>query len=145
MSASTAARAYAPAQSTAAPARPLRPTSPASAPTPRLRVVRAPAHTRTRVPFVLTCMAVLAAALVSALLLNTQMAASSYEKYDLSNELGRLDQDAQDLVAALDQKASPHELARAADELGMVPAVRTGWIRLPDGVVQGAPAAKGSE
>jgi hypothetical protein len=117
--------------------------APASQPTPRLRLVRAPAHTRTRVPFVLTCMAVLAGALLSALLLNTQMASNAYERYDLSNELGRLDQDAQDLVAELDQKASPGELEKAASELGMVPSDGTGWIRLSDGTVQGAPAASG--
>ncbi|WP_237689900.1 hypothetical protein [Cellulomonas fulva] len=86
-------------------------------------------------------MAVLAGALLSALLLNTQMASNAYERYDLSNELGRLDQDAKDLVAQLDQKSSPAELARSAGELGMVPSEGTGWIRLSDGKVQGAPAA----
>ena len=52
-------------------------------------------------------MAVLAGALLSALLLNTSMAATAYAKYDLSNELGRLNQDEQDLTAQLDAKASP--------------------------------------
>jgi len=83
-------------------------------------------------------MGVLAVALLSALLLNTQMAKNSYENYDLSNELGRLDQDAQDLSAALDQKASPAQLAKAASALGMVPSDGTGWIRLSDGAVQAA-------
>ena len=140
------------ARAHAAPSAPVRPHrapgaapagAPASVPTPRLRLVRAPAHTRTRVPFVLTCMAVLAGALLSALLLNTQMASNAYARYDLSNELGRLDQDAKDLVAELDQKSSPAELAKAAGELGMVPSEGTGWIRLSDGTVQGAPAASG--
>jgi len=136
MSAQSAARA------TAYPA-PSRPR-PASAPAPRLRVVRAPEHARTRVPFILACMAVLAGALLSALLLNTSMAASAYAKYDLSNELGRLNQDQQDLTAQLDAKASPTQLAAAAAALGMVPTNGTGWLRLSDGSVQGAPEPAGA-
>ncbi|GCE76191.1 hypothetical protein [Cellulomonas biazotea] len=113
---------------------------PQPAAAPRLRLVRAPQTARTRVPFVLACMAVLAVALLSALLLNTQMASGAYEEYSLSNELGRLDQDAKDLRAQLDQKASPAQLAAAARALGMVPADGTGWVRVADGTVQGSPA-----
>ena len=136
MSAQTAARATA----YPAPSRP-RPTT---APAPRLRVVRAPEHARTRVPFILACMAVLAGALLSALLLNTSMAATAYAKYDLSNELGRLNQDQQDLTAQLDAKASPTQLAAAAAALGMVPTNGTGWLRLSDGSVQGVPEPAGA-
>ncbi|KQY20550.1 hypothetical protein ASD16_19755 [Cellulomonas sp. Root485] len=139
MSAQTAARATA----YPAPSRP-RPTTTSTAPAPRLRVVRAPEHARTRVPFILACMAVLAGALLSALLLNTSMAASAYAKYDLSNELGRLNQDQQDLTAQLDAKASPTQLAAAAAALGMVPTNGTGWLRLSDGSVQGVPEPAGA-
>lgn len=132
MSAQTVARAY---------PVPTRRRAAEAPPAPRLRVVRAPAQARTRVPFVLACMGVLALALVAALLLNTQMASNAYEKYDLANELGRLDQDQKDLVADLDRKASPKQLAAAARDLGMVPASIVGWVRLSDGSVQGAPAA----
>ncbi|GEL94247.1 hypothetical protein [Cellulomonas composti] len=135
------ARAYPaparPVRSSGAPAR----TTGERAPAPRLRLVRAPANARLRVPFVLVCMGVLALALLTALLLNTQMASNAYAKYDLSNELGRLDQDAKDLSAQLDQKSSPSALAAAAAKLGMVPAAGTGWVRLADGTVQGAPEA----
>lgn len=120
------------------------PARPKAAPAPRLRVVRAPEHARTRVPFILACMAVLAGALLSALLLNTSMAASAYAKYDLSNELGRLNQDALGLTAELDAKASPTQLAAAASALGMVPTNGTGWLRLADGSVQGAPEPAGA-
>jgi hypothetical protein len=122
---------------------PAAPTTPAPAPrprrddAPRLRVVRAPQHARTRVPFVVACMAVLGAALLSALLLNTQMASAAYEKFDLSNELGRLEQDQKDLMAELDAKASPDQLAEAAKALGLVPAANVGWVRLSDGTVLG--------
>lgn len=136
MSAQPAARA------TAYPAPPRPRATPA--PAPRLRVVRAPEHARTRVPFILACMAVLAGALLSALLLNTSMAASAYARYDLANELGRLNQDAQDLTAELDAKASPTQLAAEATRLGMVPTNGTGWLRLSDGSVQGAPEPAGS-
>jgi len=89
-------------------------------------------------------MAVLAGALLSALLLNTSMASTAYAKYDLSNELGKLDQDAQDRQADLDAKASPAQLAAAASALGMVPTNGTGWLRLSDGSVQGAPEPAGA-
>ncbi|SFK36885.1 hypothetical protein [Cellulomonas sp. KH9] len=116
------------------------PARPAAAPPPRLRVVRAPAQARSRVPFVLACMAVLGGALLAALLLNTQMASLAFERYELSNELGRLRQDRMDLVAQLDARSSPTQLAEAARARGMVEANGTGWLRLADGSVQGAPA-----
>lgn len=116
------------------------PARPAAAPPPRLRVVRAPAQARSRVPFVLACMALLGGALLAALLLNTQVASLAFERYELSNELGQLRQDRMDLVAQLDAKSSPTQLAQAARGLGMVEANGTGWLRLADGSVQGAPA-----
>ena len=69
---------------------------------------------------------------------------SAYAKYDLSNELGRLNQDQQDLTAQLDAKASPTQLAAAAAALGMVPTNGTGWLRLSDGSVQGVPEPAGA-
>jgi hypothetical protein len=85
-------------------------------------------------------MAVLGGALLAALLLNTQVASLAFERYELSNELGQLRQDRMDLVAQLDAKSSPTQLAQAARGLGMVEANGTGWLRLADGSVQGAPA-----
>ena len=119
-----------------------RPARPAVAPqqAPRLRLVRAPAQTRTRVPFVVACMAILAGALLTALLLNTTMARGAYEKHDLDVELARLASTQQDLSAALDRRASPAELAASARALGMVQARSTGWLRLADGTVRGGPA-----
>ena len=113
---------------------------PAPAPRPRLRVVRAPQQARTRVPFVILCMAILGAALLSALLLNTTMAGRAFERSTLTSSLGRLQQDQLDLVAQLDARSAPGSLAQAARGLGMVPANGTGWLRLSDGSVQGAPA-----
>lgn len=121
---------------------PLAPSTPRPAPAqrPRLRVVRAPQQARTRVPFVFLCMAILGAALLSALLLNTSMASGAFERSSLTSSLGRLQQDQLDLVAQLDTRAAPASLAQSARGLGMVPANGTGWLRLADGSVQGAPA-----
>ncbi len=121
-----------------------RPSSPARTPAPRLRVVATPAQARTRVPFVLACMAVLAVALLAALLLNTSTAGQAFERYTLTNKLARLEQDQMDLQARLDAKSSPANLAAAARAIGMVPANGTGWLRLSDGSVQGAPAPAGT-
>jgi len=122
-----------------------RPKPSAPAP-PRLRVVASPAPARTRVPFVLACMGVLALALFAALLLNTQAASQSFARYTLTNQLAHLQQDQMDLQAQLDAASSPTNLAAAATKLGMVPANGTGWIRLADGTVSPAaatPAAAG--
>ena len=107
---------------------------------PRLLLVRAPAQTRTRVPFVVACMAILATALLSALLLNTTMARGAYQKHDLDLELARLASSQQDLAAQLDRRGSPAELAASARALGMVQEHSTGWLRLSDGTVRGGQA-----
>lgn len=117
-----------------------RPAAPATPPAPRLRVVATPAQARTRVPFVLACMSVLAVALLAALLLNTSTAAQAFQRYTLNNQLARLQQDQAELQTQLDATSSPSNLAAAARAIGMVPANGTGWLRLSDGSVQGAPA-----
>jgi hypothetical protein len=85
-------------------------------------------------------MAVLAVALLAALLLNTSAAGQAFERYTLTNKLARLEQDQLDLQAQLDARSSPASLAASARAFGMVPAAGTGWLRLSDGSVQGAPA-----
>ena len=115
--------------------------APSPAPRPRLRLVRAPAHERTRVPFVLLCMAILVGALLGALLLNTNMARGAYEAHHLKLELATQARDEQSLSTALDAKASPAQLAAAAQALGMVPAPGLAFLRLSDGAVLGRPEA----
>jgi hypothetical protein len=114
--------------------------APSIAPRPRLLLVRAPAHERTRVPFVLLCMAILASALLGALLLNTSMARGAYEAHDLEVRLASLARDEQSLSTAKDAKASPAQLAASATALGMVPAPGLAFLRLSDGAVLGKPA-----
>jgi hypothetical protein len=134
------------AQSAARVAPATRAPRPAAAPqaSPRLLLVRAPAQTRTRVPFVLVCMGILGGALLSALLLNTSMARGAYEKHDLDRELAQLSVAEQDLSAELDRRSSPSELAAAARALGMVRATSPAWLQLSDGSVLGAPSPAGT-
>lgn len=121
---------------------PGRPAAPAR---PRLQVVRAPAHARTRVPFVLLCMSVLAASLLGALLLNTSMAQGEYERFALQTRLAQSAQAQQGLTAQLDLAASPAQLAAAARGLGMVPTAGGGYLRLADGAVLGNPVPAGAD
>ncbi|MCV2393426.1 hypothetical protein OEB99_03825 [Actinotalea sp. M2MS4P-6] len=98
-----------------------------------------PARARTRVPFVALCMAVLAAALLTVLLLNTAMAQGEYERYGLATRLAQSAQRQQELVTELDEAAAPAKLAARARALGMVPSTTGGYLRLSDGAVLGDP------
>ncbi|QZN84467.1 hypothetical protein [Cellulomonas sp. C5510] len=116
--------------------------APSAAPArPRLRLVRPPAQARTHVPFVVTCMAILAAALLAALLLNTQLAAGAYATRTMDLRLAELARTEQSLSAELDANKAPAHLAEQATALGMQPAGSTAWLRLADGTVQGATGA----
>ncbi|KGM14596.1 hypothetical protein N867_19845, partial [Actinotalea fermentans ATCC 43279 = JCM 9966 = DSM 3133] len=116
---------------------------PAPAPRPRLRVVGAPTQARTRVPFVVTCIAALTSALLGALLLNTSMAQMEYQRYDLATRLSQSAQAQQEMRGRLEQMSSPEALAGAARALGMVPTTSGGYLRLSDGVVLGNPVPAG--
>lgn len=122
---------------------PRRAPSHTPAPRPRLRVVGAPAQARTRVPFVVTCIAALASALLGALLLNTSMAQMEYQRYDLATRLSQSAQAQQEMRGRLEQMSSPDALAGAARALGMVPTTSGGYLRLSDGVVLGNPVPAG--
>ena len=87
------------------------------------------------------CMALLAASLLGALVLNTSMAQGEYERYELQSTLARSAQQQQGLTEQLDRVSASPELARRAAELGMVPAGNGGYLRLSDGAVLGDPRA----
>lgn len=106
---------------------------------PRLRLVRAPQQTRTRVPFVLFCITILVAALLGALVLNTSMARGAYQAHDLQIELAQLARTEQDLNSQLLAHRAPGQLAASARALGMVPAPELAFLRLSDGAVLGSP------
>ncbi|HEY8717286.1 hypothetical protein [Pengzhenrongella sp.] len=109
------------------------------APVPRLRLVRAPLQTRTRVPFVLLCIAILVGALLGALVLNTSMARGSYQAHELQGQLAQLARGDQGLNAQLLAHKAPAALAKSARDLGMVPVPELAFLRLSDGAVLGNP------
>jgi hypothetical protein len=82
-------------------------------------------------------MAILGGALLSGLLLNTQLAAGAYEQRTMDVRLAELARAEQALSAEIDANKSPAHLAEQAAALGMQPAGPTGWLRLADGTVQG--------
>lgn len=90
-------------------------------------------------PFVLMCIAVLAGALVSVLLLNTSMAHGAYEERELQSTIARLSEQKQALLADLDAQSSPGALAKRARELGMVQDSTPAFIDLAAGAIIGAP------
>lgn len=104
---------------------------------PRLSVVPSPRPSRSLVPFLALCALVLAAALLGALVLNTQMAATAYEIHDRQIELNRLDEAEASLRAQVEVAGSPATLQRTAEELGMVPAEGMRFIQLADGAIVG--------
>lgn len=110
---------------------------------PRLQLVEAPRYSRSRVPFVLLCIGILAAALLGTLVLNTAMANGSYEAQTLQRELAREAEVGDNLRAALDEKKSPQALAARATELGMVRFYNPGTLRLADQTVHGGAAPAG--
>lgn len=109
-------------------------------PRPRLRVVAAPEQARARVPFILFCIAIVAAALLGVLLLNTSLARGSFEQSHLRGELAKLSESQQALSSQLEYAASPAQLAAAGLKLGMVPAPPEAFLRLSDNTVIGNPA-----
>lgn len=115
----------------------------APAPRPRLRVVAPPAQARTRAPFVVLCMAVLGAALIGTLLLNTSMAQGEYDRFSLRGELALSAQEQERLLTELEHVSSPAQIADAAQRLGMVPSSGGGYLRLSDGAVLGNPTPAG--
>ena len=111
---------------------------------PRLRVVRAPEPTRTRVPFVLLCIAILAGALLGALVLNTTMASAAYDKHAMEVELAQLARTEQSLRTSIDAQKAPQQLAASARGLGLVQAPPSAYLRLADGAVLGTPTPAGA-
>jgi hypothetical protein len=122
----------------AATARATRATAPRPSWRPRLEVVPSPAPARSVVPFLLLCALVLGGALLGVLLLNTQMAATSYEIHDKQVALNRLDEGEASLRAQVEQAGSPAALEERAQELGMVPAEDIRFVLLADGSILGA-------
>ncbi|MFV0427494.1 MAG: hypothetical protein ACK5KU_10750 [Beutenbergiaceae bacterium] len=102
---------------------------------PRLRIVRAPAAARSRLPFLLLCLTILGGALLGALALNTAIATTGYEISQRQRDLAELSQREQQLSTEVNALASPARLSLAATRLGMVPAEGLRYIDLASGEI----------
>ncbi|HLS46748.1 MAG TPA: hypothetical protein VK045_15080 [Ornithinicoccus sp.] len=106
----------------------------------RLRVVDARPATRSHSGFVALCIALVVAGLLSALLLNTQRAESSFVLAELQATQTELHDTRVTLQAELSEMRSPESLAVEARRLGLVPSPSTAVLRLSDSAVLGVAA-----
>lgn len=124
-----------------APARHAARPAPAPAPQPpRLRVVAAPDHARSRAGAALWCAVLLVAGLVTLLLLQNSLTEGAYDLRTAQQEARKLGEEEQALREQLEKLKAPDNLAAAAGRLGMVPAPNPAFLRVPGGEVLGVPA-----
>ena len=107
---------------------------------PRLRVVSAPAHTRSRAGLVALCGVLLAGALVSLLVLNVALEQGTYTLRRQQSAAARLTETRDALTEQLAALAAPQSLARQAQQLGMVPAGGVAFVKAGGSVVLGTAA-----
>lgn len=112
---------------------------------PSLQVVHSPGRSRGLVPYLLLCAAVLLGALLAALLLNTQMAVTSYQIHDAQVALSRLEEEEASLREQVERAGSPAGLRARAEELGLVPAENLSFIDLAGRQILGGAPAEGGE
>lgn len=118
-------------------------TTGASSPRPRLQVVPAVAKRRHFAwPMWMAIATMLVAALVIPVVINTQMAVTSYEMYADQQELSQLQDYHADLVTRAREAQSPQKLAEKAKELGLVPAGNPGYISIEAGTITAGEPAK---
>ncbi|UVJ41047.1 hypothetical protein [Arthrobacter sp. CJ23] len=98
-----------------------------------------------RAPFVVLCFTVLAAALLTALVLNISVSTAQYELVQLKADAATLGKQNQDLTQKKQNFEAPQNLAAKAAELGMVASTVKGQIDLDTMTVTGkaTPAVKG--
>jgi hypothetical protein len=106
---------------------------------PRLRVVSAPAHTRSRAGLVFACIGLLAVGLVGLLLLNVSLEHGSYVLQAQQARATQLSDQAQALREDLATLQAPQNLAAQATRLGMVPNPNAAFLRASDGKILGVP------
>ncbi|MFE5332600.1 cell division protein FtsL [Embleya sp. NPDC056575] len=111
----------------------------------RIRLAARRAKGTTRTPFVVLVVALLGGGLLSLLLLNTALNQGSFEVGRLQKRQDQLTDDREALQRELDAKAAPGELARRAQELGLVPGGSAVFIDPATGRVLGVPKAATSK
>ncbi|ACQ80667.1 conserved hypothetical protein [Beutenbergia cavernae DSM 12333] len=105
---------------------------------PQLRIVRAQAPARSRVPFLALCVSILVGSLLAALALNTSMAATAYTLRERQGELTALSQEEQRLASLVEETSAPSAVMASARALGMQPSDGVVHLRLADGTLIGA-------
>jgi hypothetical protein len=108
-----------------------------SARRPPLRVVQAPRTSGSPLGFAMICAALLAAGLISLLLLNTAVAQDSFGLQRLQAGSQQLTDQKQALIQSNDLAAAPAQLSAKAWALGLVPANGVAFVQLPSGKVLG--------
>jgi hypothetical protein len=106
---------------------------------PRLRVV-APAPAGNRAGLALLVIVLLAGGLLSLLFLNIALSRGSYQLSDAQGEQHKLVERQQALQEEIEAARAPQQLAKAARQLGMVPAPNAAFVEVPKGKVLGEPA-----
>ncbi|MGO4589799.1 hypothetical protein [Paenarthrobacter sp. 2TAF44] len=98
-----------------------------------------------RTPFVVLCFVVMAAALLTVLVLNISVSTAQYRLVQLKSEAATLNKENQDLTQKKQNFEAPQNLAAKAAELGMVQSTVKGQIDLNTMTVTGkaTPAVKG--
>ena len=112
---------------------------------PTLHLIEGKIPQRSVIPLALLAIAILLAAIVVPLVVNTQMAETAFELREMQLEVNALDAEAWTLQTQLHNASSPQALEKSARDLGMVPAGPTGFVTLSNGTVEGGQAAFRSE
>lgn len=115
-----------------------RPAPRKAAPRPELRIVALRRAEGARVPYLALLVAILLAALLGTLVLNTSMATTSYAIRDRSIELTNAQQRLEALSTQVDQASAPAQVMSRAQALGLVPSPGVTYIRLADRALIGA-------
>jgi hypothetical protein len=113
---------------------------PAPAPQPpRLRVVSAARHTRSRAGLVVACVALLVLGLVGLLLLDVSLERGAYDLRDQNQRAEQLRELAQKYRSEIVQQEAPQNLEQKARKQGMVPAAGAPVFVQPGGRTIGVP------
>ncbi len=110
---------------------------------PTLQLVRGPAVSRPVGPYLLLLISIIFGAMAFCLMLNTQMAVTSYKIHDTRAHLVELKETQQTLKTEVEQLGSPEYLRQAAEEIGMAPPHTTHIMNLEHGTITEVPGAAG--
>ncbi len=102
-----------------------------------LRVVPDRAEPPARAPFVLLVVVILGVGLVGLLLLNTSLQRGSFAIHDLKRQTALLEEREGALQQKVAKLKAPANLARRAEDIGMVPNTNPVFLRLGDAKVLG--------